>query len=895
MLSDWMLRVRAVLKRSVVEREIDDELRYHIDREVESHVAAGMTPAEAARRARLAFGHLDHIKEEYRDALGTRLLDNLRQDVGYGVRALVRAPGFTCIALLTLGIGIGASAAIFSVLNAVLIRDLPFGDVKQLVYVGVLNPKLSDHIDSQGGIGAFPPSNADFEDIRRAATSFSSLSIFSQEAFTLIDRDTTERIGGARVSGNFFHTLDAHPAIGRVITADDEGVGRPRVAVISHGLWQTAFGGAPDVLGRRLTLGNNAYDVVGVMPPRFAYPRASDIGADAASKTTDVWIPMALTAQQRAERDFSDNTGAIGRLKPHVSLADAHAEVGVLVARIDGLHSPDWRGWTGVVTPLADSAVRDVRRPLWFLFGAVLLVLLIACSNAAYLALVRAEGRRHEMAVRAALGAGRGRLVGQLLTEAMLLAVAAGILGIGVSYAVVRLLPLIDPGSIPRLDETSIDWRVLSFGAALSIVSGLAIGLIPALFVSRTQVGDAIKRAGSARTTGSSRLRGGLVVVQVSLAVLLVAGATLLLESYRNVLMTERGFSSSTLTVRVSTDARYAEPERRRAFFRQLLDGVRGLPGVEAAGAVNALPLSGSEAISFFALDGFANQDDQMVNTRWVSSHYFAAMGTPIKDGRAIEDSDIEGRTPVVVVNEAFARRYYPGTAAVGGRFRIRGLDANDPARPWSTIVGVVADVRHSNLEDAAPPQVYSSIHQGEPMTGLYVAVRTRGAADAMVPALRRTLRNLDPRLALADVNVMGELVSDATARRRFQMTLLTAFGVVALALATVGLYGLMSYTVRQRTKEIGVRLALGARTGDVLWLVAGHGAKVTLLGVSAGAVAAFALARVLASALYGIAPTDPGAILVTAAVLTGAAMLACLVPARRALRVDPVITLRAD
>lgn len=895
MLSDWMLRLRAVIKRSVVEREIDDELRFHFDRQVEAHIAEGLTPSEAARRARLAFGHLDHIKEEYRDALGTRLLDNLRQDVGYGARALLRTPGFTCIALLTLGIGIGASAAIFSVLNAVLIRDLPFGDVKQLVYVGVRNPKLSDYIDSQRGIGSFAPSNADFEDIRRAATSFSSLTIFSQEAFTLIDRDVTERIGGARVSGGFFHTLDARPEIGRVLTPDDDGVGRPRVAVISHAMWQTAFGGAADILGHRLNLGGAAYEVVGVMPSRFSYPRASDVGADAVSNVTDVWIPMALTPEQRAERDFSNNTGAIGRLKPQVSLSDAQAEVGVLMTRIDEQHSRDWRGWSGVVTPLADSAVRDVRRPLWFLFGAVLLVLLIACSNAAHLALARAEGRRHEMAVRAALGAGRGRLVGQLLTETMLLAVAAGVLGICVSYAVVRLLPFIDPGSIPRLDETSVDWRVLSFGAVLSIVTGLTIGLVPALFVSRTEIGDVIKRAGSARATGSSRMRGGLVVVQVSLAVLLVAGATLLIESYRNVLMAERGFSSSTLTLRISLDAQYREPERRRAFFRQLLGDARAIPGVEAAGGVNALPLSGSEAISFFALDGFANKDDQMVNTRWVSSQYFEAMGTPVKDGRAIEDSDIEGRTPVVVVNEAFARRHYPGASAVGRRFRIRGLDASAPPRPWSTIVGVVADVRHANLEDAPPPQVYSSIYQGEPMDSLYVAVRTRGAPDAVVSTLRRTIRTIDPRLALADVHVMGDLVSEAAARRRFQTTLLTAFGVVALALATVGLYGLMSYAVRQRTKEIGVRLALGARTSDVLWLVAGHGAKVTLLGVSVGAAAAFLLARVLASALYGIAPNDPGAILVTAAVLTGAAMLACLVPARRALRVDPVNTLRAD
>ena len=689
-----------------------------------------MTPSEAARRARIAFGHLDHIKEEYRDALGTRLLDDLKQDVGYGARALLRTPGFTCIALLTVGIGIGASSAIFSVLNAVLIRDLPYGDVTQLVYVGVRNTKLADFsIESQRGIGAFAPSNADFDDIRHAATSFSSLTIFAQDTFTLIDRDVTERIGGARVSGAFFRTLEAQPEIGRVLGPDDDGLGRPRVTVISHRLWQTAFGGAPDILTRQLSLGGGAYDVVGVVPPLFLYPRASDVGPDAVSKVTDVWIPMALTAQQRAERDFSNNTGA----------------------------------------------------------------------------------------------------------------------------------------------------------------------LFPALTMSRTEIGDVIKRAGSARTTRTSRMCGALVVLQVSLAVLLVAGATLLLESYRNVLRAERGFSSSALTLRISLDARYREPERRRTFFRQMLSDVRALPNVDAAGGVNALPLSGSEAISFFTLDGFANKTDQMVNTRWVSAQYFDAMGTRVKEGRAIEDSDVEGRPPVVVVNEAFASRYYPGASAVGRRFRIGGLHASDPPRPWSTIVGVVADVRHSNLEDTPPPQVYSSVYQGEPMDSLYVAVRTRVVPDAMVSTVRRTIRNIDPRLALADIHVMGELVSEATARRRFQTTLLTAFGVVALALAAVGLYGLMSYTVRQRTREIGVRLALGARTSDVLLLVAGQGARVMLLGIPIGTVAALVLARVLASTLYGVAPTDPGAIIVTGAVLTGTAMLACLMPARRAIRLDPVNTLRED
>jgi predicted permease len=359
--------------------------------------------------------------------------------------------------------------------------------------------------------------------------------------------------------------------------------------------------------------------------------------------------------------------------------------------------------------------------------------------------------------------------------------------------------------------------------------------------------------------------------------------------------MADRGFSSSTLTLRISLDRRYREAEQRRAYFRQLLTDVRALPDVDAAGGVNALPLSGSEAISFFTLDGFANKDDQMVNTRWVSAEYFEAMGTHIREGRAIEDSDVEGRPPVIVVNETFARRYYPGASAVGKRFRLRELDASVPPRPWSTIVGVVTDVRHSNLEEAPPPQVYSSVYQGEPVDSLYLAVRTRVGLDAMVSSLRRTIRNIDPRLPMADIHVMGELVFEAGARRRFQTTLLTAFGVVALALAAIGLYGLMSYMVRQRTREIGVRLALGAQASDVLWLVAGHCAKVTLLGVSFGAVAALVLARVLVSMLYGVTPTEPRALVVTSLILMGTAIIACCVPARRAMRVDPVNTLRAD
>jgi len=608
-----------------------------------------------------------------------------------------------------------------------------------------------------------------------------------------------------------------------------------------------------------------------------------------------VWLPMALTAQQRAERDFSDNAGAIGRLKPRVTVDDARAELKVLMARIDERHSREWRGWHAVVTPLAGSAVRDVRRPLWFLFGAVLLVLLVACSNAAHLTLARAEARNHEIAVRAALGAGHGRLVRQLLTEAMLLAVAGGALGIGLSYAVVRALPFIDPGNIPRLDETSVDWRVLSFGTGLSVLTGLIFGLFPAWTVSRTAIRDVIAQAATTRSTGSGRLRGALVVLQVSLAVLLVAGATLLIESYTRVHQADRGFSSSTLTMRISLDRRYREQEQRRAFFRRLFADVRALPEVDAAGGVNALPLSGAEAISFFALEGVAIKDDQMVNTRWVSADYFEAMGTPVDAGRAIDDSDVEGQPPVVVVNEAFANRYYPGGRAIGRRFRIRGLDGSDPPRPWSTIVGVVADVRHSNLEDAPAPQVYSSIYQGDALDSLFVAVRTRVEPDALVSTLRRTLRHLDPQLALADVHVMGELVSEAGARRRFQTILLTAFGAVALALAAIGLYGLMSYTVRQRTREIGVRLALGARASDVLLLVAGHGVKVTLLGACIGGVGALVLAKVSASMLYGVAPTDPGAIVVTAVVLIGAAMLACVVPAYRAVRVDPVSALHGD
>jgi predicted permease len=863
-----------------------EELDDHVERQVAENLRAGLSPQEARRQAVLQFGPVEAIRDSHRDEHGLPVVDQFVQDVRYAVRSLRRAPGFTTIVLLTLGLGIGATAAMFSVVDAVLIRPLPFRDADRLVSIGMTNPVLASSIATFGGPSGMAPNYGDFFDLQRDSTVFSSLMTFETHNFNVTGDGLTLLVGGASVSGSFFETLGLAPGMGRTLGPGDALQGSEPTLVISHWFWRTRLHSQPDVLSRSLTLDGVRHRIVGVMPPYVRYPGPLDAGFDA-SAPSDLWVGLRLTPTQRADRDGSDTSAAIARLRPGVSLERARAETASLFVRYDRLRT-GLRGWTSLVGSVAQDTIGASRRPLWLLLGGVSLLMLIACGNTANLFFARTTSRARELSVRTALGAGRGRLLRQLLTESVILAGGGGAVGWLVAFGAIRLLPFLDPGNVPRLDEASIDWRVFAFGLSASLAAAVLFGLLPSLALSRGAANSSLLQGW--RMTPSrqaTRIRHALIVSQVSLALVLLAGAALLIRSYVDVLHLNRGFSSSTMTMSVVLPASYGDYAKRRHLHQELLENVRRVPGILSAGEVNTLPLTHTGSIATLDIEGRARPErDSTVDTRAITGDYFAAMGTPLLSGRLLTEADATDESTAIIVNRAFEQRYFPGESALGKRIR--------PSTPnWMTIVGVVADVRHDNLEDARRPQEYrATVH---PLDNLFLVMRTEMTAEVLTSSLRKAIQDLDPTLGIGDVLPMSDRVSRATALRRFQMSLLAVFAILALGVAAIGLYGVMAYSVRQRTMEIGIRMALGASLYSVLALILGQGLKLTLLGLALGLAGAFALTRLMRSMLYGVSPTDPVAFAGVCLVLVAAGVLASYLPARRATRVDPVIALRSE
>lgn len=878
-------------------RKLDDfssEIEAHLALEIERlQQEQGLTYEQARATAYRSFGNVTKAQERFYESGRWLWLDHLWQDVRFALRMLRKSPGFTVVAVLTLALGIGANTAMFSLLDAVLIRSLPYKNPDRLVYIWIPNRNLSQFQLEVSG-----PSVGDFFDIQRQARSFSSMTLFNQHYFNLTADRAAQRVSGVFVQSNFFSIFGVGPLFGRDIEPTDTEPGRGQVAVISYALWQSAFGGSADVLSKNMILNDQHYQIVGVMPASFAYPSGNELPYSNSGKT-QVWLPMALTARQKADRDrTSSNPVVIARLRPGVTIAQARAELNTIVSRLTVLQTANSIGKAayGVVKPFTETVVGGVRLYVWLLFGAVCLVLLIACANAANLLLARAAGRTHEMGVRTALGAGRKRLIRQVLSEALLLACAGGAFGIFIAYAAIRLLLRLNPGNIPRFDETSIDIRVLLFALAVSLLTGVIFGTIPALSVSRTNLSDFLKRAGNRGvTTGSTRWRYGLIVGEVALAVVLLAGSGLLIRSYMNLQSVSSGFSDSTLTMHIALDNRYGRAAQRQEFFRGVLDKLGALPGVDAAGAVTALPFSHVDQMQIFRVEGYANKPWQMIDSRVATENYFEAMGIPLLDGRFFTSQDGATGTPgVVIVNEAFAKAYLNGRSAVGAHLCICPTTVETPA--WSTVVGVVGSTRYSSLEAEPPPQVYRPFWEdGQAPRGAYIAVRTSSPGARIVPAIRGAVRSIDPNVALGDVQTMDARVSDAGALRRFQTYLFGIFAGVALFLAAIGLYALMAFSVRQRTNEIGIRIALGARPANVLRLIIAQGLTLSIVGISIGVAGALAVTRLLSSLLYGISPTDPETLIIVGVVLVAASLLASYVPARRAMRVDPMVALRHE
>ena len=812
----------------------------------------------------------------------------LAADVRYGARVLAGAPGFTLMAVLAMALGIGATTAVFSIVNAVLLRSLPYGDPSRLVYVWTPNPRF------EGLPREMTPNNSDFNDWVRMSHSFSALATFGQQPF----RFGRARVGGALVSADFFRTLDVRPKFGRTIDGHDIVAGRNHVVVISDALWTSVFGRDPAVLGKTLRLNEADYAVIGVMPAQFGYPhREGDFpDANREIERTDVWVPLVFDPHMGETGDarFEGNGVVVARLRAGVSLGQAQTEMSAIQARLDPLYPAPMRGWQAYVQPFLESGIGGVRSMLWLLLGAVGFVLLIACSNVANLLVARATGRRREMGVRAALGAERARLIRQLLTEALMLAALGGAIGLLLAYAAVRLLVWLNPGDIPLLANTSLDSRVLLFACAASLVTGVLFGLLPAVGASRANLVEVLGRGGSRGFTGgSSRGRNALLATEVSLAIVLLAGAGLLIRSYDKLLAVDLGFVPSTLTMQVRLEHPPQAPAQLVSLYRTLLDHVSHTPGVQAAGLVNVLPLSGEGSLTLINVRGYSSRKSEAVFSRAISLEYLNALKIALVRGRAFDSGDENPkRPPVLIVNRAFVKHYFAGQDALGKQVQL-----GDDKAPWSTVVGVVADTRDASLQEAPHPTIYSPFFQvwATPGNNIDLAVRSTSAKAQMTAAVRDVVLSLDPTATLTNISTMNERIDRARARPRFETVVLTLFAGIAVFLALVGLYGLIAYTVRQRTAEIGIRMALGASRMQILTAVTREGLMAVSVGIAIGLVGAFALTRAIASWLYGVSPTDPMTFVAAPLVILAVAALACLVAAWKATRIDPATALRYE
>jgi predicted permease len=879
-------KLRNLLANKRAEEDLAREVASHLTLLADDFERRGMSPEEAKLAALRAYGGVEQAKQAQRDARSLLWIEHTIQDLRYGLRTLRNSPGFTITAVLTLALGIGACTAIFSLVNAVLIRSLPYGDPGRLVYLYTPNPRFKIPLE------VFGPFYGDFYDLKKESHSYQDMTAFGQSVFSLASQGAAQRTSAARVDGDFFRTFQATPELGRAIGPADDQPGREKVAVISHALWQSMFGSAPGVLHRSLLLDGKSYQIIGVMRQGFEYPHFSDLPYGTAQyKTTQVWVPLALTPPQRVDHDNASGN-AVARLKPGVSIAQAQAEMAAMMVRLDKLHDPQMRGWGASVQNFVDSTVGHVRSLLWLLLGAVGIVLLIACGNAANLLLSRSVSRMRELGVRVALGAGRSRIIRQLLTEAILIGIAAGAIGCGLAFLFLRILPHLDPGNIPRLNEASLDMRVLLFTVGVSLLTSVLTGILPALAVSRINLTDFLATTGSRSVAGAhTRVQSTLIVVESALVVVLLASAGLLIRSYINVESVDTGFSPSTVGMNIDLDARYSPPQRA-SYFRNLFAKLEAIPGVQSVGGIDYLPLSNSESLGMFQVDGYPNDKDQMGEGRSVTPQYFSAMNIPLRAGRFFSDADYSDAAHTVIINQTFAKRYFANRNPIGGRINTDEQQINEQQINWSTVVGVIGDVRHSSLEEPAAPQFY---HPDTGFQGGYIAVRSTLPPKALAAEIRSTLHAIDPNLASGDIQTMGELESVASAQRRFQTSLLTVFAGIALFLALVGLYGLMAYSVGRRTREVGIRMALGAQRINVMLLVLRKAAFLLAMGLVSGLVASWFATPAIQTFLFGVGRHDPMTILSVCVLLAVSGLVAAIVPARRAASIDPMQALRTE
>ncbi len=877
-LSELGRRLRMLLWREQFERDLQDEVRLHLDLREQEQIDSSLSPEDAHSAARRKFGNATLLREVSGDAWGWNWLDQFAQDLRYGARAMVRTPGFTAIAVIALSLGIGATTAIFSVVNAVLLRPLAYQDSDRLVTI----------LHS----GSDPVAAANYIDWRDQSRSFRAMGAAQYWSPNLTGSDPPEHLYGLQLTESLMPMLGVEPLLGRVFVAGEDRKGAEHEVVLSYRLWQRRFAGDGSVLGKAVTLNGEAYTVIGVMPREFKF-------APFWATHAELWVPLAFG--EGIHNRGGNSLRVFARLNPGVALKQARAEIATITARLERQYPGTNRDV--VVTPLKENVVGTIETPLLVLLGAVAFVLLIACANVAHMLLARAAARQREIAVRAALGARRGRVIRQFLTESLLLSAMGGAGGFLLALAGTHALVALSPANIPQVETVTVDARIILFMLGVTALTSVAFGLAPALQASAVDLTGALKEGGRGASDGirRNRLRSFLVASEFALALMLLIGAGLMIRSFLALESIDPGFNPhNVLSMVVSVaGSQEAEPNRRVLFYQQLLDRVRTLPGVQSVGGINHLPLAGDIWGWSFTIEGRPKPRPGEFPTavyRVAMPGYFQTMRLPLVRGRDIAATDDASAQGVVIVNERAAASYWPGEDPIGKR-----ITFGPPT--WLTVIGVAKNAKQSDWAAPPYPEVYLAALQNSDFLGnagshiayLTLVVRTAGDPGALANAVKNTVWSFDRNLPISEVLTMDGVVADANAQPRFEMLLLAVFAGVALALAAVGIYGVMSYSVSRRTHEIGIRLSLGASQGEVLRLVVRQGMALALAGSAAGMAGALMLSRLMTNMLYGVRPTDPLIFAGVAMVLGGVALVATYIPARRATRIDPMVALRYE
>jgi putative ABC transport system permease protein len=881
MLDDWFFRVRALFRRETVESEMEDELRFHSERQVEKYLKTGMSRGEALRRVRMEFGGPEQVKEDCRDARGVSLAETLAQDLRYGWRTLLKSPGFTAAALFTLALGIGANTAIFSVVYGILLQPLPFRDASRLVLLNETTPR----------VGNVSVSYPNFQDWRHQSRTFSEMAAVSEVQFNMAGNSQPENIGGLAVSPNFLSMVGVRPVMGRGFTADEEKAGAAPVVLLSYALWQSHFGANRGAIGQTIRLDSQSATIVGVLPPDFRWVEKCDV-----MEPTGVWATHNESATSREDRG---DLQVAARLAPGVRMEQARAEMETIAAGLARAY-PEANDQCGVnLQPLREVFSGDVRPAMLVLLGAAIFVLLVACANVANLFLMRGAVRAKEMALRIAIGASRGRIVRQILTESFLVALLGGLAGVGLAIAGIPAMARLIPPDTLAGASVGVNGAVLLFSATLVVLSMFVFGLAPALHSTGGDVQSDLKEGGKTTSAGGrNRWRGLLATSEVALALVLLVGAGLMMKSLYRLLSVDSGFRSEHV-LKLEMDLRTAQYDKDPAvigFWQQTLDRVRALPGVESAAVGTAIPLTDDHSRTDITVEGmplpkpgsFPHPDIHII-----SPDYEKTLGIRLLRGRRFTDADQEAFPRVAMVNATVAQRLFPGADPIGKRF-IFGHLAAGRAPKWVTIVGVVADTRMYGLANPARLEVYVPFRQAA-SNGMSLLVKSGQEPTALISAIGGIVASIDKDQPIFRIATMQEVVNASVSIRRITLILLGLFSGLALVLASIGIYGVISYSVSQRTREIGIRMALGAQRGDVLRLVLAQGGKISALGIAIGSAASLGLTRVMAKLLYSVSAVDPATFAMMAFALALIAMVASYIPARRTLRVDPLIALRHE